>query len=103
MKASGLTMATATVRASGPGLLRVGLVFTMGGLADVIDRGPGVALNDMGKNGDVMTGDGVFTGHDFGAYEPPKAGPRALRFTAESRTGERRHATVLEASGVVVE
>jgi hypothetical protein len=100
---AGLSTAIATVAASGPGLIRVGMVFFAGGLPDVIERGPGVTFNDKGMYGDAAAGDGVWTGQGFASYAPPKPGPRTLRFTAEAKSGGRRHATVLEAGTVTVE
>jgi Tol biopolymer transport system component len=100
---AGLNDATATVRASGTGIKTVGVTFAANGLADVIDRGPGVIFGDSGSNGDAVAGDGLWSGKGFYGYDTPKPGPRTVRFTAEASVGGKRHATVLEAGTVTVQ
>jgi hypothetical protein len=100
---AGLNDATATVRASGTGIKSVGVAFAASGLPDAIDRGAGVIFGDIGTNGDVVAGDGVWSGKGFYGYYTPTAGPRTVRFTAEAAVGGRRHATVLEAGTLTVQ
>jgi hypothetical protein len=88
---------------SGPGVVGVGEVIFSGGLPDAIDRGGGMIFNDKGMNGDTTAGDGVYTGVGFGAFNPPKPGPRTIRFTAEAKSNGRRHATVLEAGTITLQ
>src|SRR5688572_24898085 len=64
----GLDTAVATVAVSGTGVLRVAVAFFSAGLPDVIDRGNGVVLGDKGMNGDVVSGDGVFSGRGYYGY-----------------------------------
>jgi hypothetical protein len=98
----GLDTARATVRATGTAGLRVGVAFTLDGLPDTIDRGGGILFGDKGMAGDATANDGIWSGLGFHGFNVPKPGPRSIRFTAEAATGGRRHATVLEASGMVV-
>ncbi|HET7721738.1 MAG TPA: hypothetical protein VFK43_17345 [Acidimicrobiales bacterium] len=60
-------------------------------------------FNDKGRSGDTAAGDGVWTGVGFAAFNPPKPGPRTMRFTAEARSNGRRHATVLEAGTITLQ
>jgi hypothetical protein len=98
-----ISTALSTVAAAGAGLSRVAVVFYANGRPDVIDRGPGQIFNDKGLAGDAVAGDGIFSGRGFDAFNPPKPGPRTVRFTAESKSDGRRHATVLEAGTVTVQ
>ena len=62
------------MRASGTGIKTVGVSFAANGLPDVIDRGSGVVFGDAGKNGDAVSGDGVWSGKGFYSYDTPKPG-----------------------------
>jgi hypothetical protein len=93
---------TVTARITAPGTLRaVSATFTRNGLRDDTLASP--ALADDGSNGDLAAGDGVHASDHVSADAQAAAGPRTLRVRAESVANGRRHATVVELSGVAVE
>ena len=82
-------------------LVGVGSDFFLNGLQDQSNSGR-ISLNDNGKNGDLVAGDGIYSGVIRGNPNMP-IGPRIVRIKAEVKGNYgRRHATAVDLSPFIV-
>jgi hypothetical protein len=59
-------------------------------------------LSDDGMGSDETAGDGVYTAPPITSGDGGEVGPRLVRIKAESKTGDKRHATAIDISGLEV-
>ena len=86
-------------------LVRAGTAVLLHGVEDTagswLSREP--VMRDDGMGSDQTADDGVFTSDPITSGEGGEVGPRLIRIKAESKTGDKRHATAIDVSGFEVE